>query len=138
MTLLTQTPFCLLSCRPRLRAIHGDRGTRDRSVSSSEEQEAAAPPASSSLSPPSLLSLPSFKDVGNEKGGEKEVWVSVFRYLSRAELLACMTVCKAWYKWYVTHFFFFFLLRKQNMHTVRVFVFTLTVLNKLSSDTTYE
>uniref|UniRef100_A0A4W6FAT3 [histone H3]-dimethyl-L-lysine(36) demethylase n=1 Tax=Lates calcarifer TaxID=8187 RepID=A0A4W6FAT3_LATCA len=74
-------------------------GTRDRSVSSSEEQEAAAPPASSSLSPPSLLSLPSFKDVGNEKGGEKEVWVSVFRYLSRAELLACMTVCKAWYKW---------------------------------------
>uniref|UniRef100_A0A4W6F7D6 [histone H3]-dimethyl-L-lysine(36) demethylase n=1 Tax=Lates calcarifer TaxID=8187 RepID=A0A4W6F7D6_LATCA len=84
---------------PRLRAIHGDRGTRDRSVSSSEEQEAAAPPASSSLSPPSLLSLPSFKDVGNEKGGEKEVWVSVFRYLSRAELLACMTVCKAWYKW---------------------------------------
>ncbi|GLD52279.1 lysine (K)-specific demethylase 2Aa isoform X4, partial [Lates japonicus] len=85
--------------RPRLRAIHGDRGTRDRSVSSSEEQEAAAPPASSSLSPPSLLSLPSFKDVGNEKGGEKEVWVSVFRYLNRAELLACMTVCKAWYKW---------------------------------------
>uniref|UniRef100_A0A7N8XBE9 [histone H3]-dimethyl-L-lysine(36) demethylase n=1 Tax=Mastacembelus armatus TaxID=205130 RepID=A0A7N8XBE9_9TELE len=28
-----------------------------------------------------------------------EVWVSVFRYLGRAELLACMTVCKAWYKW---------------------------------------
>ncbi|XP_040892667.1 lysine (K)-specific demethylase 2Aa isoform X1 [Toxotes jaculatrix] len=84
--------------RPRLRSNHGDRGTRDRSASSSEEQE-AAPHASSSLSPPSLLSLPSFKDVGNEKGGEKEVWVSVFTYLSRAELLACMTVCKAWYKW---------------------------------------
>uniref|UniRef100_A0A665W9U3 [histone H3]-dimethyl-L-lysine(36) demethylase n=1 Tax=Echeneis naucrates TaxID=173247 RepID=A0A665W9U3_ECHNA len=72
-----------------------NRGTRERSVSSSEEQEAAA----SSLSPPSLLSLPSFKDVGNERGGEKEVWVSVFQYLSRPELLACMTVCKAWYKW---------------------------------------
>uniref|UniRef100_A0A3B4TU56 [histone H3]-dimethyl-L-lysine(36) demethylase n=1 Tax=Seriola dumerili TaxID=41447 RepID=A0A3B4TU56_SERDU len=85
--------------RPRLRGNHGDRGTRDRSVSSSEEQEAAPPLAPSSLSPPSLLSLPSFKDVGNERGGEKEVWVSVFRYLSRAELLACMTVCKAWYKW---------------------------------------
>lgn len=51
----------------------------------------------------SLLSLPSFKDVGNDSGGEKEVWVSVFTYLNRAELLACMTVCKAWYKWYVFH-----------------------------------
>ncbi|XP_044202642.1 lysine (K)-specific demethylase 2Aa isoform X4 [Thunnus albacares] len=85
--------------RPRLRGNQGDRGTRDRSASSTEEEEAAAPPASSTLSPPSLLSLPSFKDVGNERGGEKEVWVSVFRYLNRAELLACMTVCKAWYKW---------------------------------------
>uniref|UniRef100_A0A3Q3QMV6 [histone H3]-dimethyl-L-lysine(36) demethylase n=1 Tax=Monopterus albus TaxID=43700 RepID=A0A3Q3QMV6_MONAL len=84
--------------RPRLRCNHGDRGTRDHSASSSEEEEAATP-ASSSLSPPSMLILPSFKDVGNERGGEKEVWVSVFRYLSRAELLACMTVCKAWYKW---------------------------------------
>ncbi|XP_029910000.1 lysine (K)-specific demethylase 2Aa isoform X2 [Myripristis murdjan] len=85
--------------RPRLRGSHhhGDRGPRDRSASSSEEEESA--PHTSSFSPPSLLSLPSFKDVGNEKGGEKEVWVAVFRYLNRAELLACMTVCKAWYKW---------------------------------------
>ncbi|XP_053186379.1 lysine (K)-specific demethylase 2Aa isoform X2 [Scomber japonicus] len=85
--------------RPRLRGNHGDRGMRDRSASSTEEEDAAAHAASSTLSPPSLLSLPSFKDVGNERGGEKEVWVSVFRYLNRAELLACMTVCKAWYKW---------------------------------------
>ncbi|CAK6976118.1 lysine (K)-specific demethylase 2Aa isoform X2 [Scomber scombrus] len=85
--------------RPRLRGNHGERGTRDRSASSTEEEDAAAHAASSTLSPPSLLSLPSFKDVGNERGGEKEVWVSVFRYLNRAELLACMTVCKAWYKW---------------------------------------
>ncbi|XP_051242032.1 lysine (K)-specific demethylase 2Aa isoform X3 [Dicentrarchus labrax] len=85
--------------RPRLRGNHGDRSARDHSASSSEEGEAAAPAAPSSLSPPSLLSLPSFKDVGNERGGEKEVWVSVFKYLNRAELLACMTVCKAWYKW---------------------------------------
>ncbi|XP_068176925.1 lysine (K)-specific demethylase 2Aa [Antennarius striatus] len=84
--------------RPRVRGIHGDRGTMDRSVSSSEEEE-ASPSTPFSLSPPSLLSLPSFKDVGNERGGEKEIWVSVFRYLNRAELLACMMVCKAWYKW---------------------------------------
>ncbi|KAM9315211.1 lysine (K)-specific demethylase 2Aa isoform 2-T2 [Pholidichthys leucotaenia] len=84
--------------RPRLRTSHSDRGTRTHSSSSSDEEAAAAAP-SSCLSPPSLLSLPSFKDVGNEGGGEKEVWVSVFRYLSRAELLSCMLVCKAWYKW---------------------------------------
>uniref|UniRef100_A0AAQ5YDJ8 [histone H3]-dimethyl-L-lysine(36) demethylase n=2 Tax=Amphiprion TaxID=80969 RepID=A0AAQ5YDJ8_AMPOC len=85
--------------RPRLRGSCEDRSTRTRSASSSDEQEAAAPPPFSSLSPPSLLSLPSFKEAGNERVGEKEVWVSVFRYLNRAELLACMTVCKAWYKW---------------------------------------
>ncbi|KAM9314740.1 lysine-specific demethylase 2A-like [Pholidichthys leucotaenia] len=84
--------------RPHLRTSHSDRGTRTHASSSSEE-EAAAAALSSCLSPPSLLSLPSFKDVGNEGGGEKEVWVSVFRYLSRAELLSCMLVCKAWYKW---------------------------------------
>ncbi|XP_008316002.1 lysine (K)-specific demethylase 2Aa isoform X2 [Cynoglossus semilaevis] len=80
--------------RPRLRGHHGDRGTRDCSASSADEQEGAALHAHSSL--PSLLS---FKEEGNENGGEKEVWVSVFKYLHRAELLACMTVCKAWYKW---------------------------------------
>ncbi|XP_031604264.1 lysine (K)-specific demethylase 2Aa isoform X1 [Oreochromis aureus] len=85
--------------RPRLRGSRGERGARTRSVSSSEEEEAALHPASSTLSSPALPSLLSFKDVGNERGGEKEVWVSVFRYLNRAELLACMTVCKAWYKW---------------------------------------
>ncbi|KAM9792272.1 lysine (K)-specific demethylase 2Aa [Neosynchiropus ocellatus] len=82
--------------RPRLRASHS---SKDHSASSSDDEEAAARAAASSLSPSSLLSLASFKDVGNEREGEKEVWVSVFMYLSRAELLTCMTVCKAWYKW---------------------------------------
>lgn len=30
---------------------------------------------------------------------EREVWVSVFRYLSRADLCVCMAVCKNWHKW---------------------------------------
>lgn len=77
------------------------KGRFASSGSSSEDEAAAAGPALS-LSPPSLLSLPSFKDVGNEKGGEKEVWVSVFRHLTRAQLLTCMSVCKAWYKWCVS------------------------------------
>lgn len=36
---------------------------------------------------------------GSEPGCEREVWVSVFRYLSRADLCVCMAVCKKWYKW---------------------------------------
>lgn len=78
-------------------ALDGD----EASTSSSSRSSASPtpPPPTTSSSPPSLLSLPSFKDVGNEPGCEKEVWVSVFRYLTRAELCVCMTVCKSWYKW---------------------------------------
>lgn len=36
---------------------------------------------------------------GGGPGCEREVWVSVFRYLSRADLCVCMAVCKNWYKW---------------------------------------
>ncbi|XP_029430803.1 lysine-specific demethylase 2A isoform X2 [Rhinatrema bivittatum] len=30
---------------------------------------------------------------------QRDVWMSVFRYLSRKELCECMRVCKTWYKW---------------------------------------
>uniref|UniRef100_A0A8C1BA74 [histone H3]-dimethyl-L-lysine(36) demethylase n=1 Tax=Cyprinus carpio carpio TaxID=630221 RepID=A0A8C1BA74_CYPCA len=56
-------------------------------------------PAIATSSPPSLLSHPSFCDVGNERGCEKDIWMSVFRYLGRTDLAVCMRVCKAWYKW---------------------------------------
>ncbi|KAM4586150.1 lysine-specific demethylase 2A isoform 1-T2 [Fundulus diaphanus] len=36
---------------------------------------------------------------GNGPSCEREVWVSVFRYLNRADLCVCMAVCKNWYKW---------------------------------------
>lgn len=36
---------------------------------------------------------------GSEPGCEREVWVSVFRYLTRTELCVCMAVCKNWHKW---------------------------------------
>ncbi|XP_069550638.1 lysine-specific demethylase 2A [Brachyistius frenatus] len=39
------------------------------------------------------------ESVGNGPGCEREVWVSVFRYLSRADLCVCMAVCKNWHKW---------------------------------------
>lgn len=43
-------------------------------------------------------------EADRENGGagpacEREVWVSVFRYLSRTDLCVCMAVCKNWYKW---------------------------------------
>ncbi|KAJ3614972.1 hypothetical protein NHX12_018541 [Muraenolepis orangiensis] len=81
--------------RPRINGLRPSG--RERSASSSDDD---GPPHASTMSPPStLLALPSFKDADSERGAEKEVWVSVFRYLSRAQLLACMSVCKAWYKW---------------------------------------
>ncbi|KAF7657436.1 hypothetical protein LDENG_00027090 [Lucifuga dentata] len=36
---------------------------------------------------------------GSGPSCEREVWVSVFCYLSRADLCVCMAVCKNWYKW---------------------------------------
>uniref|UniRef100_A0A674BRI4 [histone H3]-dimethyl-L-lysine(36) demethylase n=1 Tax=Salmo trutta TaxID=8032 RepID=A0A674BRI4_SALTR len=62
--------------------------------------------ASSSRVPPLHLPLSALQDGerevangGSEPGCEREVWVSVFRYLTRAELCVCMAVCKNWYKW---------------------------------------
>lgn len=92
--------------RPRHKNSNGLSQTRpparphpSPSPSSQSSVSPTPPPPATSCSPPSLLSLPSFRDVGNEPGCEKEVWVSVFRYLTRAELCVCMTVCKSWYKW---------------------------------------
>ncbi|KAG5849587.1 hypothetical protein ANANG_G00112530 [Anguilla anguilla] len=81
---------------PKLEAAVSARAPQAQGYSSVSP---TPPPPASSCSPPWLLSLPSFRDVGNEPGCEKEVWVSVFRYLTRAELCVCMTVCKSWYKW---------------------------------------
>ncbi|NWH95522.1 KDM2A demethylase, partial [Aegithalos caudatus] len=36
---------------------------------------------------------------GEESCVQREVWMSVFRYLTRRELCECMRVCKTWYKW---------------------------------------
>ncbi|XP_050983314.1 lysine-specific demethylase 2A [Labeo rohita] len=56
--------------------------------------------AKSSDSRPSSTLRPSAEqNGGSEPGWEREVWVSVFRYLTRAELCVCMAVCKSWYKW---------------------------------------
>uniref|UniRef100_A0A8C1BAE6 [histone H3]-dimethyl-L-lysine(36) demethylase n=1 Tax=Cyprinus carpio carpio TaxID=630221 RepID=A0A8C1BAE6_CYPCA len=68
--------------------------TSSRQMRRSSNQDAIA-----TSSPPSLLSHPSFCDVGNERGCEKDIWMSVFRYLGRTDLAVCMRVCKAWYKW---------------------------------------
>ncbi|XP_076878503.1 lysine-specific demethylase 2A isoform X2 [Brachyhypopomus gauderio] len=58
--------------------------------------EKGRPPASA-VTP---ASRPSPEQNGaSEPGWERVVWVSVFRYLTRAELCVCMAVCKSWYKW---------------------------------------
>lgn len=64
--------------------------------------------SSSSQVPPLRIPLSALQEGGSEAdrenggsgpGCEREVWVSVFRYLSRADLCVCMAVCKNWYKW---------------------------------------
>uniref|UniRef100_A0A8B9RDB4 [histone H3]-dimethyl-L-lysine(36) demethylase n=1 Tax=Astyanax mexicanus TaxID=7994 RepID=A0A8B9RDB4_ASTMX len=99
---LSQPKAVLSSGRPKRSSHNGqERDTVSPSSTSSRSSVSPPPPPPSATgsSPPSLLSHPSFRDVGNEPGCEKEVWVSVFRYLSRTELAVCMRVCKAWYKW---------------------------------------
>lgn len=85
----------------RLRGLNLDGRASPSSTSSRSSISPPPPPPTSTTisSPPPLLTHPSFRDVGNEPGCEKEVWVSVFHYLSRTELAVCMRVCKAWYKW---------------------------------------
>ncbi|XP_062856965.1 lysine-specific demethylase 2A isoform X2 [Trichomycterus rosablanca] len=63
-----------------------------RSAKNTRPAERAKPAAS----PPG----PSPEQNGvSEAGWGRLVWVSVFRYLTRAELCVCMAVCKSWYKW---------------------------------------
>uniref|UniRef100_A0A3Q0RFE1 [histone H3]-dimethyl-L-lysine(36) demethylase n=1 Tax=Amphilophus citrinellus TaxID=61819 RepID=A0A3Q0RFE1_AMPCI len=54
---------------------------------------------SESLEASKRMRLTERGSVGNNPSCEREVWVSVFRYLSRADLCVCMAVCKNWYKW---------------------------------------
>ncbi|KAM3836021.1 lysine-specific demethylase 2A-like, partial [Diretmus argenteus] len=68
----------------------------------------ASSSSSSTQIPPLRIPLSALQEGGSEAdrdnagsgpGCEREVWVSVFRYLSRADLCVCMAVCKNWYKW---------------------------------------
>lgn len=81
-----------LSLEARATPPHAQAASDSASPSTSSSEALASP-----VSPPSILST--VKDSGHEPGCEKEVWVSVFHYLTRAELCVCMTVCKSWYKW---------------------------------------
>lgn len=72
------------------------RLTRERIEKNAQSEKAK----SSDSCPSSTIRLSAeHSGGGNEPGWEREVWVSVFRYLTRAELCVCMAVCKSWYKW---------------------------------------
>uniref|UniRef100_A0A672QN70 [histone H3]-dimethyl-L-lysine(36) demethylase n=1 Tax=Sinocyclocheilus grahami TaxID=75366 RepID=A0A672QN70_SINGR len=99
---VSQSKSVHTSGRPTRRS--SNQGGRERdtaspsSMSSRSSVSPPPPPPAIATSPPSLLSHPSFCDVGNERGCEKDIWMSVFRYLGRTDLAVCMRVCKAWYK----------------------------------------
>uniref|UniRef100_A0A8C2JVC1 [histone H3]-dimethyl-L-lysine(36) demethylase n=1 Tax=Cyprinus carpio TaxID=7962 RepID=A0A8C2JVC1_CYPCA len=100
---LSQSKSVHTSSRQMRRSSNQDGRERDTASPSSMSSRSSVsppppPPAIATSSPPSLLSHPSFCDVGNERGCEKDIWMSVFRYLGRTDLAVCMRVCKAWYK----------------------------------------
>ncbi|XP_068181763.1 lysine-specific demethylase 2A isoform X2 [Antennarius striatus] len=82
---------------------------RNRGPGSDQHSNRHAPPHTRSGHTVSHTSHPGRPEEGGsegdrENGGsgpgcEREVWVSVFRYLSRTDLCICMAVCKNWYKW---------------------------------------
>ncbi|KAL0203345.1 hypothetical protein M9458_001363, partial [Cirrhinus mrigala] len=99
---LSQSKGVHSSSRHTRRSSNQDGRERDTASPSSMSSRSSVsppppPPAITTSSPPSLLSHPSFRDVGNERGCEKDIWMSVFRYLGRTDLAVCMRVCKAWY-----------------------------------------
>uniref|UniRef100_A0A8C2IUI9 [histone H3]-dimethyl-L-lysine(36) demethylase n=1 Tax=Cyprinus carpio TaxID=7962 RepID=A0A8C2IUI9_CYPCA len=101
---LSQSKSGHTSSRHTRRSSTQDGRERDTASPSSMSSRSSVsppppPPAITTSSPPSLLSHPSFRDVGNERGCEKDIWMSVFRYLGRTDMAVCMRVCKAWYKW---------------------------------------
>lgn len=91
------------------RSPRPDRTDSNRTKSSRPSKLSNGASCSSSSELPHLrLPLSALQEGGSEadreNGGsgpscEREVWVSVFRYLSRADLCVCMAVCKKWYKW---------------------------------------
>uniref|UniRef100_A0A671MR12 [histone H3]-dimethyl-L-lysine(36) demethylase n=1 Tax=Sinocyclocheilus anshuiensis TaxID=1608454 RepID=A0A671MR12_9TELE len=81
--------------RPPLRNDSPHRLPRERIGKKTQSEKVK----SSDSCPSSTLRPSAEQNGGNEPGWEREVWVSVFRYLTRAELCVCMAVCKSWYKW---------------------------------------
>lgn len=83
-----------------------ERPRRGQPEKQSNGATSSSPSSSSSQASPRLplSALQDGGDVDRENGTvapacEREVWVSVFRYLSRADLCVCMAVCKSWHKW---------------------------------------
>ncbi|KAK1904385.1 Lysine-specific demethylase 2A [Dissostichus eleginoides] len=103
-------PHSSKHARPQTPSGHTD--TRERLEDSQKTRPAKLSNGASSSSTPDLphlrIPLSALQEGGGEAerengasgpGCEREVWVSVFRYLSRADLCVCMAVCKNWYKW---------------------------------------
>ncbi|KAK7138307.1 hypothetical protein R3I94_013816 [Phoxinus phoxinus] len=84
-----------------VRILRSNKGSHHRLTRERIGTKTRSERAKSSVSCPSstLRPSPEQNGGGNEPGWEREVWVSVFRYLTRAELCVCMAVCKSWYKW---------------------------------------
>lgn len=73
--------------------------SRETHHSGKKSQLNRVKPSKSTSSSCTVSSGSSEQNGTSEPGCERLVWVSVFRYLTQAELCVCMSVCKNWYKW---------------------------------------
>lgn len=100
----TDRPHLQSPTLPRSTSKHAHMGrrlgcnSREPHHSKKSSQLDIRKPSASPLSRP-VVPRSAEQNGTSEPGWERLVWVSVFRYLTRAELCVCMAVCKNWYKW---------------------------------------
>ncbi|XP_044540498.1 lysine-specific demethylase 2A-like, partial [Gracilinanus agilis] len=79
---------------PQLRDEDDLGRERDFDDDEEEEEDSAEEEAEAAT-----MSQGSWTQEEDESWMQREIWLSVFRYLNRRELCECMRVCKTWYKW---------------------------------------
>ncbi|NWI81004.1 KDM2A demethylase, partial [Dryoscopus gambensis] len=85
---------------PMLQLIHDPAGGDEEAAAEEEEEEEEEEDENAEEGGAARLNGRGGRaQEGEESCVQREVWMSVFRYLTRRELCECMRVCKTWYKW---------------------------------------
>ncbi|XP_053548904.1 lysine-specific demethylase 2A [Bombina bombina] len=106
LTVTLQRPPKELSCHsivPKLQAITPNTRQSNHSVAIQpqyeEEEEEEEEDEEEDDEDEEFENGPMLEQRKEQLSMQKDVWLSVFQYLTRKELCMCMRVCKSWYKW---------------------------------------